>query len=489
MECKSHGRCKSENPDPENLRRLLRGCGIILTSLQGRQLWSYHQMLRAHNEELNLTRIHNFRNMALKLYADSILPGQLMQLPSPLLDLGSGAGMPGVPLRIAFPHLDITLAESRQNRVRFLHRVCEHLHLDNLRVIGRTIHAGFQEPTTGVISRAVEDMARTLERILGCLTLAGKAIFMKGPNCDREIETALQRHQRSYRLLQDLPYHIPGTPHQRRLVVFQRIDEPVWALKASAMKRHHVKQIESEQNETFKGLKKLLTARGVKKQQRALLSGQKQVLEILRDYPSRSEAWIASAAADPPPPDAPAHLAWYQLDPKLFAALDSFGTRYPLLLLRVESFPQWEPAAGLPNGCSVLIPFQDPENVGAVIRSAAAFGASQVILLEDAAHPYHPKALRASGGAVLRVKLLQGPALKDLPENLPLVPLSVTGKNIADFVFPDTFGLVPGLEGLGIPHRLQSQAVSIPITSTVESLNASVAAAIALYAWARSKSQ
>jgi tRNA G18 (ribose-2'-O)-methylase SpoU len=270
-------------------------------------------------------------------------------------------------------------------------------------------------------------------------------------------------------------------------VVFQRIDEPVWALKAKAMKRHSVKQIESEQNEIFKGLKKLLTARGVKKQNRALLSGQKQVLEILRDYPQQAEAWISSGEANPPPLDAPEQLAWYHLAPKLFDALDMFGTHYPLLLLRVEPLPGWDPAAGLPTGCSVLVPFQDPENVGAVIRSAAAFGASQAILLEEAAHPYHPKALRASGGAVLRIKLLQGPALEDLTDDLPLVPLSVTGQDIVDFIFPDAFGLLPGLEGPGVPDRLKPRAVSIPIASAVESLNASVAAAIALYAWARSK--
>lgn len=487
MKGKSRNQSKSEHPGPESLRQLLRDCGITLTALQLQQLWSYHQLLRSHNEELNLTRIHNFRNMALKLYADSILPGRLLELPSPLLDLGSGAGMPGIPLRIAFPQLDIALAESRQNRVQFLRKVCEQLRLDNLRVIGKTIHAGFQEPMAGVISRAVEDMVSTLERIEGCLDLAGKAIFMKGPNCDAEIEVALQRHKRSYRLLQDLPYSIPGTPHQRRLVVLQRIDEPVRALRAKAMKRHSVKQIESEQNEIFKGLKKLLTARGVKKQNRALLSGQKQVLEILRDYPQQCEAWISSGEVTPPPPDAPEHLAWYQLDLKLFDALDLFGTRFPLLLLRVEPLPRWEPADGLPTGCSVLIPFQDPENVGALIRSAAAFGASQAILLAEAAHPYHPKALRVSGGAALRIKLLQGPAIEDLTEDLPLVPLAVSGKNLADFVFPAAFGLLPGLEGPGIPPRLKPLAVAIPIASAVESLNASVAAAIALYVWARSK--
>jgi len=426
--------------------------------------------------------------MVLKLYADSIIPGQLIELPSPLLDLGSGAGMPGIPLKIAFPHLSVLLAESRQNRVNFLLKACENLALDNLRVVGKTIHPNFQEPIAGVISRAVEAIAATLERIQGSLCLYGKAIFMKGPKCDPEIEEALDRSKRKYQLILNLPYSIPETPHQRRLVVFQRLDEPSWALKAKAMKRHSIKQIESEQNEIFKGLKKLLTARGIKKQNRALLSGAKQIDEIIRDYGPNCEAWISSDENSPPPLGAPEHLIWYQLGPKLFEVLDIFGTHSPLLLLRIEPLAKWDEADGFPEGCSVLIPFQDPENVGSIIRSAVAFGASQVILLAEAAHPFHPKALRASGGTALRIRVLQGPALNDLTADLPLVPLSANGKKISDFIFPAAFGLLPGLEGMGIPDKMKHLAVSVPIASSVESLNASVATAIALYLWAQSKS-
>ena len=97
---------------------LLERSGIKLSEHQLDQLWLYHKLLRRYNPELNLTRIHNFTNMVLKLYVDSILPGTLMDLPSPLLDLGTGPGMPGIPLKIAYPNLEILLAESRKNRCR-----------------------------------------------------------------------------------------------------------------------------------------------------------------------------------------------------------------------------------------------------------------------------------------------------------------------------------------------------------------------------------
>lgn len=474
------------NPGPQQMSDLLKRCGIVLSARQLEQLWSYHQLLRAHNPQLNLTRIHNFDNMVLKLYADSIIPGQLIALPTPLLDLGSGPGMPGIPLKIAYPHLEVHLAESRQKRVAFLEDVCVRLKLDNLHVIGKMITAAFKRPMAGVISRAVANIEDTLDRLRGCLLQDGTAIFMKGPHCDSEIEAAGGTFADTFRLVQDISYRIPHTPHQRRLVVFKRIDQPVFTTKAQATERLSIKSIESEQNEVFKGLKKLLSTRGIKKQQKALLSGTKIVDETLRDFPERCEAWISSGDRFPPSPQVPAHLIWFQLAPHLFEMLDIFGTHTPLLLIQSRQVENWDPQVGFPKGCSVLVPFQGPENVGSVIRSAVAFGAAQVILLAESAHPYHPKALRASGGAVLRARLLQGPALGDLPQGLPIVPLSVEGKNIREFTFPDAFGLLPGLEGPGIPEGFRREAISIPIQPAVESLNAATAAAIALYEWSRS---
>jgi 16S rRNA (guanine527-N7)-methyltransferase len=146
----------------------------------------------------------------------------------------------------------------------------------------------------------------------------------------------------------------------------------------------------------------------------------------------------------------------------------------------------WNPEDGFPPGLSLMIPFQDPENVGAVIRSAVAFGAQMVILLGECAHPYHPKTLRASGGAVLYAPLFQGPSIKDLPEDMPVLTLSPDGKDISEFRFPKRFAVLPGLEGKGLPNHLRRHAYSIPIRPDVESLNAAAATSIVLYLWEQS---
>jgi tRNA G18 (ribose-2'-O)-methylase SpoU len=182
-------------------------------------------------------------------------------------------------------------------------------------------------------------------------------------------------------------------------------------------------------------------------------------------------------------------MRWYQLAPLLFKTLDVIGTNAPMVLMDIPAMRQWDPADGLPEGAGVIIPFQDPENVGAMVRSAVAFGLDYVILLAESAHPFHPKAVRASGGAVLAADLWEGPSVQDLPEDLPIIPLSGEGKPLGETPFPETFAFLPGLEGPGLPERFRTFARAIPIRRAVESLIAATAAAIAFYEWSRRRNR
>lgn len=472
---------------PSGLAKLLERCGIHLDAARTGQLWQYHQLLRKNNPELNLTRIHQFENMVLKLYVDSILPGLLMELPSPLLDLGTGPGMPGIPLKIAFPHLNIYLAEGRRKRVAFLNEALAALQLPGIEVIGEGISASFEKPVRGVITRAVEEIPATLARIQGCLEKEGLAIFMKGPACENEIISAQKRFQGEYALILDRAYQIPETPHQRRLVVFRHLSEPIGKRKAFAAAKHSVRILESEKNALFREMRSLLSARGIRKHRKAFVFGSRPVREVISLLPSRCIAWVTRGGETPPPGSAPPEMAWYQLAPPLWEELDLFGTGHPLLLIEVGDIPQWDPTAPLPPGCSLLVPFQDPENVGAVVRSAVAFGVSQIILLAESANPYHPKSVRASGGVVLQARFLIGPSVRELPSDLPIMALSATGQNIDGVEFPARFLLLPGMEGPGLPKEWESSSLAIPMEGAVESLNAASAAAIALYVWSQKR--
>ena len=121
-------------PGRTALAAILKSCGISLTSDQIDLLWSYHQSLRIANDRLNLTRIHNFENIVLKHYADSLLVLKFLELPSPLIDMGSGPGLPGIPLAIARPETRMILAEPRGGRAEFLSAVRTQLGLRNVEI-------------------------------------------------------------------------------------------------------------------------------------------------------------------------------------------------------------------------------------------------------------------------------------------------------------------------------------------------------------------
>ena len=243
---------KADLPTIEDMGALLLDCGIRIDHRQLECLWMYHGLLREYNPILNLTRIRNFKNMVLKLYVDSILPADMLDLPSPLLDLGTGPGMPGIPLKIYRPRLEIILAESREKRADFLRRAIDHIKLTGIHVIAGRITARFEQPVAGVITRAVETIERTLERISGCLDTNGRVIFMKGPHCDAEIADAGSRFRNNYALVVDRQYVIPHILHQRRLLVYRRMDEPLFRRRARATSAHDVRTISSEGNPLFK---------------------------------------------------------------------------------------------------------------------------------------------------------------------------------------------------------------------------------------------
>jgi tRNA G18 (ribose-2'-O)-methylase SpoU len=245
-----------------------------------------------------------------------------------------------------------------------------------------------------------------------------------------------------------------------------------------------VKEIASPQNTLFKKFLKLKKSRGIKKHKMALLSGPKQVREVLSEFPKKCSGIITSDRQQPYESFLINDIPFYRLSAKLFRLIDLFDTDHPILIVDVEQFPECSFGAGM-EGCTLCVPFQDPANVGAVIRSAAAFGVSRVIVLEEAAHPFLPKSLKVAGSAIFRVPLFQGPALGDLnATDVPILTLSPEGKDIGGYTFPQNFCLVPGLEGPGLPVRFkESTALTVPMEPGVESINAAMATGIALYLW------
>jgi TrmH family RNA methyltransferase len=134
---------------------------------------------------------------------------------------------------------------------------------------------------------------------------------------------------------------------------------------------------------------------------------------------------------------------------------------------------------------------QDPGNVGAMIRTAAAFGFDGILLAGACADPWSPKAVRSSMGAVFRLKIWERSsteeALEELrEENLPLcaAALAQHAQKAGSFRFPERFALAVGNEGHGLSEEILSAAekiIRIPMTPGAESLNAAAAAAVLMW--------
>jgi TrmH family RNA methyltransferase len=148
----------------------------------------------------------------------------------------------------------------------------------------------------------------------------------------------------------------------------------------------------------------------------------------------------------------------------------------------------------------VMAAVQDPGNIGTIVRSAEAFGATGVVTTRGSADPWSPKALRASAGSGLRVPVLRGMAIPVLLAQLRVAGVrivaasshaeAVGGADDAAVDLREAVAIFIGNEGGGLPREIESVAdarVSIPMSAGVESLNAGVAASVVLYEAARQR--
>lgn len=198
----------------------------LVSHEQRMQLAQFYSLLMTNQKNENFTRLLKFRDIAIKHFIDSLIILKYTKFDFPLLDMGTGPGLPGIPLKIMLPDQKIILAEGVQKRVEFLKHVREEMKLKQLEIIGRNIDETFVYPVNGVITRAVEDISNTLRRVQFSLQLGGKVFFMKGPNVGPEIDAAQYEWGQYYALDRDISYTLPKTTHERRLLIYEKFKNP-----------------------------------------------------------------------------------------------------------------------------------------------------------------------------------------------------------------------------------------------------------------------
>ena len=201
---------------------------INLDNNQLEEFYKYMCLLIEWNEKMNLTAIIEPKEIILKHFIDSLTILNEIEDKNTLIDIGTGAGFPGIPLKIAKPNLKVVLLDSLNKRILFLNEVVNKLELENI----ETIHARvedigknikYREKFEIVTSRAVANLAILSEYMIPLTKIGGKCICMKGSSIKDEINES----QKAINLLGGKvekidEFVLPSTDIKRNIIVIKK---------------------------------------------------------------------------------------------------------------------------------------------------------------------------------------------------------------------------------------------------------------------------
>ena len=167
---------------------------ISLTDRQAEQLLNYYDLLIKKNKVMNLTAITEFEEVLCKHFIDSLMICRLEEPKGSLIDMGTGAGFPGIPLKIVYPDLHVVLVDSLNKRISFLQDVIQKLGLEHIKAVhGRAEELAkkkeYREQFDYCVSRAVANLSSLSEYCLPFVKIGGSFISYKSAKVQDELNT------------------------------------------------------------------------------------------------------------------------------------------------------------------------------------------------------------------------------------------------------------------------------------------------------------
>jgi len=217
--------------------RLIRGAqelGIPLNESHLSLFRIYYEELIEWNRRFNLTAITDYEAVQVRHFLDSLscllaLPASCLQVGARVVDIGTGAGFPGLPLKIVCPHISLTLVEATRKKVVFLEHLVARLELEGVQVIhARAEELGRQpahrEQYDWALARAVAEMPTLVEYLLPLVRVGGSVLAQKGEGGPAEVHAA----EEAIRILGGevrrlVPVHLHGIAETRYLVIVDKV--------------------------------------------------------------------------------------------------------------------------------------------------------------------------------------------------------------------------------------------------------------------------
>lgn len=189
------------NCDKKIIEESFEKIGIALTELQINQFYDYYQFLVEKNKVMNLTAITEYEDVVIKHFVDSLLIAnvpdfqKMAEQKIRLIDVGTGAGFPGIPIKIVYPEIQVTLLDSLNKRIKFLNEVVENLGLNNVTCIhGRAEDFGsnpeYREQYDICVSRAVANLSTLSEYCVPFVKVGGSFISYKASAIEEEVQNS-----------------------------------------------------------------------------------------------------------------------------------------------------------------------------------------------------------------------------------------------------------------------------------------------------------